>query len=96
LTCPTGFYCLHSGSATSYTKFPCPPGTYGTGSSGSISMFGACAKCLAGNYCTGGAASPVTCPAGYACPAGTAVATQFPCPLGTFNPNTGSVDNSAC
>jgi hypothetical protein len=26
--CPQGFYCLDIGQATTYTKIPCPPGTY--------------------------------------------------------------------
>jgi hypothetical protein len=98
VTCPDGFYCLHSEQSQSYTKFPCPPGTYTASSTtGSTSIYSsACSICPAGSYCPGGASGAITCPAGYICPAGTQFATQFPCPLATMNPNTGQSDISAC
>ena len=36
------------------------------------------------------------CPSGHYCPEGTRFDSEFPCPLGTFNNNTGAGDASAC
>lgn len=36
------------------------------------------------SYCPTETVSPIDCPIGSYCPAGTRFATQFPCPIGTF------------
>jgi hypothetical protein len=87
---------MNSGKATTYTKIPCPPGTYASGATGQTSITGACILCEAGNYCPGGNKAKTTCPAGYFCPEGTSFATQYPCPIYSYNPNTGESAFSAC
>jgi len=52
-----------------------------------------CTACPAGSYCPY-TLSPITCPSGNYCPAGSNFYT--PCPMGTYNPNTGSTSLSQC
>lgn len=96
ITCPDGFYCLNEGYLTSYTKIPCPPGTYSSGTTGSTSISGDCTLCEASYYCPGGDNGRTTCPAGYICPEGTMFATQYPCPIYSYNPSTGGSAYSDC
>ncbi len=39
---------------------------------------------------------PSPCPVGHYCPPGTGIAVSFPCPAGTFGPNTHAVDIDNC
>lgn len=87
LPCPAGSLCP-TGSAS---PVPCPAGTYQdeTGQ-------GSCKACLAGYYCAlaspcpgVNSTSPQLCPPGYYCPNGTRFATEYPCPIGTYNNQSG-------
>lgn len=75
---------------------PCPAGYYcdGTGNS-----FSSKTDCTAGYYCPGGTTSTdmnnlYQCAAGHYCPLNSH--DQKPCDIGTYNPDTGSTDSSAC
>jgi len=59
-------------------------------------MTSACNICPAGSYCPGGNQQPITCPVGHFCPTQTWFGTQFPCPFGSYNPNTGQSSTTAC
>ncbi|KAL0973027.1 hypothetical protein UPYG_G00197910 [Umbra pygmaea] len=80
LPCPVAHYCPRGSPAPE----PCPPGTFqdqGTQA--------ACNICDAGYYCDVrwglNASMRRPCPKGHYCPPGTALATQHPCPSGSFN-----------
>ena len=82
--CPPGHYCP---LGTSYaTQFPCPSGTYNN-QTVQTSLETACELCSHGFYCPEGSARQRVCPAGFYCPEGTSLYSNFPCPLGTFGPN---------
>jgi hypothetical protein len=65
-----------------------------------------CKQCPEGYYCDGtlqnntvcshGVNNPMPCLPGYYCPSGTQFSAQYPCPNGTFNPNTHLKDSSEC
>merc|ERR1719232_75018 len=109
--CPKGFHCA-AGTTTKNSQIIecpqnkyCPPGTmtsaiplcpagYYAPHTRSMSLED-CFKCRPGSYCLEGA-SPVTCDAGFYCPAGTKTATEFPCPGGYYNDQTGQHSVMAC
>ncbi|XP_076833352.1 uncharacterized protein LOC143478273 [Brachyhypopomus gauderio] len=60
-----------------------------------------CTICEEGFYCDGNVAAvnvslPQPCLKGHYCPKGTSYATQFPCPVGTYNPREGSASTASC
>ena len=91
--CPYGHYCPRGSS----TWQRCPPGTYSNHPGQYV-----CKVCPAGHYCDYDAANltdyivPEICPAGHFCPNGTRMATQFPCPVGTFHNETGLRSSDEC
>jgi hypothetical protein len=46
--------------------------------------------------CSHGVQNPESCPSGYYCPTGTKFATEYPCPNGTYNPDTNKEQLSDC
>ncbi|OQS02383.1 hypothetical protein THRCLA_21431 [Thraustotheca clavata] len=90
LKCPAGTYSNMTGLGAASECLTCPPGSY-CQTSGLVQPSG---PCLAGYVCTGGATFPnpngqsfgTVCPVGSYCPSGSAL--PFPCPLGTYRPNT--------
>ncbi|CAB1347527.1 unnamed protein product, partial [Coregonus sp. 'balchen'] len=82
LACPAAHYCPH-GSAV---PEPCPSGTFQDREKQAT-----CNICEEGYYCDlrlglENASVLRPCPKGHYCPRGTALATQNPCPPGSFNP----------
>ncbi|XP_038634726.1 uncharacterized protein LOC119954022 [Scyliorhinus canicula] len=63
---------------------PCPSGTYAEEEG-----LGQCRTCPAGYYCLPTLMIPELCLPGYYCLPGTEEATQYPCPPGTYNGQTG-------
>ncbi|PIK41162.1 hypothetical protein BSL78_21986 [Apostichopus japonicus] len=90
--CQEGYYCpLGSPGET-----PCPAGWY-QDQDGQPD----CKECLPGFYCddTNGPVVNYTlyiCPEGHYCPNGTQAATQYECPIGTFNNITGLTEEEEC
>lgn len=93
--CADGYYC----PAGSSIKIPCPAGKYCTG----INLATYSGPCTAGYYCELQAttATPTTsaqgggvCSKGHYCPEGSFM--QTPCPIGTYNPETGKVSDADC
>ena len=91
--CPAGTYCPAGVSAPLY----CEDGTLPTAPGSMI--------CPSGYYCdhdvdvdTGVVTinAAVACPSGHYCLNGTRYATQYPCPSGTYNPDTASGSSTAC
>ena len=73
----------------------CPIGKYSSVVGASVSS--TCLDCIPGSYCQNPATvTPVTCPAGYYCPAGTNVYTSFPCPAGSYSNFYGLFSASQC
>lgn len=91
--CPEGAYCP-PGTAQ---PVECPVGTYGT-SEGQSELQDACTSCPAGKICEAGSTSVSLsdCDPGYYCPTGTRFSDEFPCPAGTYNPNTDSSSINDC
>ncbi|XP_014845642.1 PREDICTED: uncharacterized protein LOC106919650 isoform X3 [Poecilia mexicana] len=92
LPCPSGHFCLEGSLAPE----PCPSGTYQD-----RDKQGSCIICDAGYYCDlrlgpVNASSPRPCPTGHYCPAGTALANQYPCPIGSFNPSERTSSPAGC
>ncbi|XP_043532727.1 zonadhesin isoform X4 [Chiloscyllium plagiosum] len=85
--CGTGQQCP-SGSVLPQT---CPPGTY-TEEEG----LEHCKTCPAGYYCPPTSMIPKLCPPGYYCPTATEEGTQYPCPPGTYNGQSGSRSEREC
>ena len=85
--CTAGHYCPEG----SHEQIKCPAGKYQD-----LTGQGSCKDCTAGNYCEEGADSETTCPAGYYCPDNTGYRHSYPCPVGTFNPDTGSDSIDDC
>lgn len=83
--CPEGHYCPLG--TKNMIQFPCPGGTYNNKTM-QMSLESGCGQlCPSGYYCPEGSASPTACPAGFYCPEGTPLYSVFPCPLGTYGPN---------
>lgn len=90
LTCPAGNFC--PSQIGSYLISPCPPGTYNPNSGNTTSS--ACLPCTGiGAYCALGSFSQIMCPSGHYC---SSASTSIPCPAGTYNPNNGTTNASAC
>lgn len=90
--CPRGAYCLSAASQPTL----CPAGTYNNLTS-QKSLVEACQPCPAGYYCQAGTSDNyVACAPGFFCPSGTRLLDEFPCPAGTYNPNTGAITNNQC
>ncbi|OQS01038.1 hypothetical protein ACHHYP_01968, partial [Achlya hypogyna] len=87
-TCPVGHYCP-GGVLTA--PLPCRAGTFAN-----ITGLPACFGCPTRFYCEIGAVNPVPCNSGYYCPSNTSVATQFPCPPGTFSSVASLASASEC
>ncbi|XP_071505045.1 uncharacterized protein [Diadema antillarum] len=90
--CPTGHYCVENLPAPTR----CQDGTY-------QDQMGrdSCLTCEPGYFCDNtlyavSDLSNASCPSGYYCPAGTKRANEFPCPPGTYNNLTNSVNESSC
>ena len=106
---PAGNQCLpgHECPQQSASQTPCPSGFYQP----NVGQ-GSCLNCPAGMYCdqteaiaeeqsgvnesSHGVVTPKTCPAGFFCPEGTQIASQNPCPIGTFSNDTGLTNSSQC
>ena len=86
--CWVGYSCPVGVSA----PIPCDPGTYQ-----SRSQQATCVLCPSGWICSSPATvSPSPCPAGSYCRNGTALASQYLCPNGTFGNQTGLTAISSC
>ena len=88
--CPNGHYCPYG----SHEPLLCEPGSHQN-----VTGMTTCLSCPAGFYCDSFNSSlfePQLCPKGHYCPTGTKYASQFPCPIGTFNNHTGSSEQSQC
>lgn len=83
--CPLGTMSTLVGATSSDVCIPCPAGTYGIATSVGISIT-TCIPCPTGTYNDNLRATSIndclSCPMGYACPAGST--TPIPCPVGTF------------
>ncbi|KAL2085398.1 hypothetical protein ACEWY4_018718 [Coilia grayii] len=89
LQCPVGHYCPLGSPA----PLPCPSGSYQHSKKQ--------ANCSLCHYCDHRLASSnisvrQPCPTGHFCPPGTPLATQYPCPAGTYNPREGMSGPDAC
>ncbi|CEM36103.1 unnamed protein product [Vitrella brassicaformis CCMP3155] len=106
--CTEGFSCPHYGQSALPSlscpqgtehpdAYPCPPGTYGDPLALNQEKAADCTDCPGGSYCHGGdTAESGPCPMGYYCPQGTTYATEYPCPAGTYNDQTGQSAFSDC
>ena len=92
-TCASGHYCP---KGTQYpTQFPCPAGTYTP--SNHLKSSAECTICPSGYFCNGGEHDVSgSCPPGYYCPIATGNSFDYPCPAGTFGPNTGMESVGEC
>ena len=81
--CPTGHYCPRG----TVVPYPCGAGTYNN-----LVEQAKCRQCPPSYFCPGGvvdySVGQYDCPVGYYCPNGTEVATEYPCPAGTYNNHT--------
>ena len=86
--CPVGHMCPQG------TVIPqgCPAGTFQ-----SLTGQAECDICPPGYFCLVNASMYTeVCVTGHFCPEGTKYSTQHPCPIGTYNNNTGRMNNSDC
>ena len=91
--CPAGYYCP-AGTAIGTTN-ACPAGTYSPNTG--LKLATECIDCPAGSYCTmGSVAVTGLCNPGYWCPIKSTVATQNPCPLGSYSAGTGLKTENEC
>ena len=88
LRCPPGSSCGALGLAAPAT---CLPGSFQD-----VAGQTACKTCNATNYCPNATIVPLACPAGFACPLGTASSYAAPCPNGTYLNRTASASLAAC
>ncbi|MGH0162299.1 UNVERIFIED_CONTAM: hypothetical protein FKN15_067495 [Acipenser sinensis] len=90
--CPVGHYCPEGSPA----PVICESGSYQN-----LDKQAACKPCEEGYYCDNSLGpvqdpSQYPCPQGHYCPQGTRFATQYGCPVGTFNPRMRVQDVSGC
>jgi hypothetical protein len=91
--CPVGHFCPQG----SGEPRRCENGTYQD-----VTTMPDCKTCPAGYFCDNTLGIVVldndttVCPHGHFCPPGTRFATEFPCPIGTFNNRTYLTDASEC
>ncbi|TSQ58043.1 Sodium channel subunit beta-3 [Bagarius yarrelli] len=95
--CHAGYYCpegQNSSQPAQYMCSPgqmCPPGSAtpiycAPGSYQSLYTQEECLLCSPGFFCeASGTTTPVPCPLGHYCPAGTKSGYEFPCPVGTYS-----------
>ena len=83
----SGYYCEIGSDAPT----PCGEGTYSNATRAT-----SCLNCPEGHYCPLNTSEPIPCPAGYYCGANTAIATANPCPVGTYNNETGMNEEADC
>ena len=109
-SCPLGSHCnIQDEFSARYAAEPCPLGQYPDPSAAhQRTEAAACTACPAGYYCraceddeagcgdAGTSFAKIACPAGHICPLGTRRSTEYPCPAGTYQPNDGQSDYSAC
>ncbi|XP_067220463.1 multiple epidermal growth factor-like domains protein 11 [Chanodichthys erythropterus] len=89
--CPAGFYC----PTGTQKPLACTAGTFSFVMGNSHREN--CEPCPLGYYCQGEAVSePLPCPLGHFCPMGTSQGTQFPCPPGTVQPQSGTASMEDC
>eukprot|EP00767_Chilomastix_cuspidata_P000870 gnl/Chilomastix_cuspidata/1248.p1 GENE.gnl/Chilomastix_cuspidata/1248~~gnl/Chilomastix_cuspidata/1248.p1 ORF type:complete len:6697 (-),score=752.02 gnl/Chilomastix_cuspidata/1248:22-17397(-) len=98
--CPIGTYSPFTGLEQQSECLSCPKGSY-CAELGITEVTGPCDAgylCVKKSYTATPISSTISknkpCPAGYYCSQGALSAT--PCPPGTYNPLTGSIDDSAC
>ena len=107
LLCPLGSYCEAGSDPVLCTpghfcpigsgwQQPCPPGKYQE-QAGQHE----CDPCPEGSYCDpyevgAGVVVPEPCPPGYYCPTETTFKYEFPCPIGTFGPNSNAENEDEC
>ena len=84
---PPGYYCPTGSSA----PVDCPAGQYSN-----TTRSTSCLACPEGHYCPLHTSEPLPCPQGYYCGASTSIATTNPCPVGTYNNETGMNSVADC
>ncbi|XP_064629299.1 uncharacterized protein LOC135488586 [Lineus longissimus] len=110
--CDPGYYCPIGQTTSNPKQFICPPGYYCEKGSSIYQMcpYGtyqdetgqsSCKICPEGYYCDPGQRLLVRgdfypCPAGHYCPNGTRTATEWACPVGTYNNVTGLSSADQC
>jgi len=91
--CAPGYFC--PAGTSSPTQHPCPAGTYSPATDNY--QVAQCSTCPPGYYCLSGSSTPTgQCQAGYYCPQGSSLATQVPCPDGTYLGTTGAMALASC
>ncbi|OAF70026.1 hypothetical protein A3Q56_02216, partial [Intoshia linei] len=85
--CPIGQFCKLGSSLPTN----CLAGTYqlDTGN-------GDCIDCPVGFFCTIGSSSPEICPVGHYCISKTISKNQYPCPVSTYNSDSGATTSTNC
>ena len=85
--CGVGKYSPDFGGSSEASCVACPAGSFCDG----VEPAAVTGPCTVGWFCAGGAQTGegTVCPAGSYCGVGSAGAT--PCPVGTYNPNTGEL-----
>lgn len=110
--CDPGFYCQEGSNSSSpltdsYMGGPCPAGTFCTkgstspvpcaaGTYNSLVEQEACLDCEEGYYCELGSVNMTVCPQGYYCLNNTEFSSQYACPNGTYNNQTGATSADYC
>lgn len=88
---PAAVECTQGGWCNGAARFLCPNGFFGNVTGASTQAEG-CYRCPPGYFCNRGPESnvhePQPCVRGYYCPAGTKFGDEFPCPAGTYSPET--------
>ena len=92
--CPEGYYC--PAGTEHRTQFPCPGGTLNNQTLQTSLEVGCAELCGPGLYCPPGSVRGRVCPAGFYCPEATPLYSNFPCPLGTYGPSSGSSSADEC
>ena len=86
--CPISHMCPEG----SVNPLSCAAGTYQDETGQSM-----CKICPSGFYCLANSSTySDVCPSGHFCPEGTEYSTQYPCPIGTYNGNTGRANKTDC
>ncbi|XP_062603182.1 uncharacterized protein LOC134264959 [Saccostrea cucullata] len=110
--CDAGYYCPTGQTVCNPSAYECPAGYMCPVGSSLYQLCSAgfyqdeirqatCKECPAGFYCDS-SVGPITnyttyvCPEGHYCQNGTKVSTEFPCPSGTYNNDTGLRADSEC
>jgi hypothetical protein len=84
--CANGYVCNPQRQLVGFHhNIPCPPGYQHKAAGTKESYLTAWEDCPAGSYCPAGTDTAIACPKGHYCPLNTGFATEYPCPLGTYN-----------